>query len=171
MARILIPFLVVGLAVPTTRAQTIGPGTGEHRSLLRSALEESEKIRPILSLQSAGAAPTDVWVRLAKAPTGSRVRITLMDGAQVEGHLMGVAADRVVIEHNRLLKGQIGTPSGVNLSDRLALARAEVAGISTAQAQSNWVVRHPVLTGVLVGSAAVLIWVGASTCWTFAECY
>jgi len=73
----------------------------------------------------------DVWGTLPKLPAGTLVRLTLSDGAELEGRLVEARADAIVLEGSQLLKGRFQIAAGVSLRDKLTFSRTDVTRVTT----------------------------------------
>lgn len=80
------------------------------------------------STTSSAEQAADPWMALATLPTGSRVLLRLTTGAEIEGRVVTVRGDSVVLDENRIRAGAI--TSKTPLSGPLTFTRTEVRGVS-----------------------------------------
>lgn len=115
-ALVLVILLTAALAETTTLGQTLGGAT---------------------VVTGEAPAQEDPWSQLGGLPVGTRVRLTLRDGAEIEGQILESRGDALVLQESRVRKGQFRTDAGASLSQALTFRRADVAAIrAPAWAQS-----------------------------------
>lgn len=83
-------------------------------------------------LHGQGPAPpanATTWDRLADAPPGSRVKLTLIGGSVAKGRIVFVKPDAVVLDDLQTGSTGIATTAGAWAGDRLTLPRTEIASV------------------------------------------
>ena len=79
----------------------------------------------------------DTWKQLWGLQVGTRVRVTVEDGAEIEGELVEVRTDALVLRNNRLRKGQLEPDAAISLNQAVTFGRADVVSVrAPAWAQS-----------------------------------
>jgi hypothetical protein len=103
------------------------------------------------ALVIAQAAPeATMWDGVSGLGKGTRVRVTLVDGSEIRGHLLHVADDSLVIEKNEIRRGPYSVPAGASLRGPLSFHRSD---ISTVQKGGGWIKETIIITSVAVGVA------------------
>jgi hypothetical protein len=119
--------------------QTIRSG---NRRRLGTATRLVAVLTLLLIVVSVGSAhPQSVsdadWERLLGAVPGTRVTVTLIEGAELRGSLVTASADSVKLNDNELRRGQVVLGDGESLRGVVTIARAKVASVSLAGGQAN----------------------------------
>jgi hypothetical protein len=153
MRKIVAIVVAVLMSAPTELLAQGLTATTKHGPLLTAALAEASRLEGSLSNAAAvqSPSPPDAWDQLQTMPAGTRVRLTLMKGAEIEGRLVQATPDALVLAESQLLKGSYTTPGRTSLRDQQTFRRTDVVRVQTRT--QSWFGRHPVLAGALVGSA------------------
>lgn len=138
-----------------------GRPTVPRGSLLAAASREAVRLGQI-----PGTADADAWSVVRDLPAGTRVSLTLTDGAEVTGVVVEVRPDAMVMKETRTqaktLKATLLT-SEMLLFRRADITKAEVKRPVPAARSGSWLAQHPVLGGLAIGMAGGAV-VGAASC-------
>ena len=159
---------VLAVSPMAVAQQAPDTGRGTARPIVAAALMEATRLGRAPQATSIAAKETgnqsDLWGQLQTLPAGTRVRVTLREGAELEGELVEIRTDVIVLQNSLLRKGQFRSTTGTSLRDGATLQRSDVSSVLVFQngrfvqpgqqtrEPRTWPGRHPVLTGFLIGA-------------------
>jgi hypothetical protein len=77
------------------------------------------------------------WKQLEGMRSGTKIHLTLKEGAEIEGLLVEARADAITLDSTRLLKGSFSSPAGTRLGERLTFSRGDVVHLVAPKAKGT----------------------------------
>jgi ferric-dicitrate binding protein FerR (iron transport regulator) len=88
---------------------------------------------PTVALGQQGSMDPQGWDEVQRLALGTRVRVTFLDGSQLEGDLLEARSDALVLLRSTLTKGQVKTSRG-SLQQAQEFLKSGIASVQVARA-------------------------------------